>query len=315
MQLNMLYPQAFIDEIPVSQDDLKSIENGKMSCLAKTLLCVEQHCSMALVVLSTSSLLEVKGSFTTSPTVPLAMLTQHLAQHCPGFPVTQLNLCMRSSGNIAEAAGPRQVKAYRSGGAITPATSVLAQGTRSTVGGPRPRCILTKWTGYPNNPAIGRIDYRAIGRIDYAAISRGLASCLSSLSPTQLSGHIAVLCGGRVSPRRVAGLLPSSTLYDAGVEEYDYYGVPVVFPTSERREQRQSVRRWLTGKSGVLVTHGETYNGLEAPVVILVARGLGLGAGFRSHMLRAVGQLVVITNSDRAEEEEIKKQFDVTHVK
>ena len=75
------------------------------------------------------------------------------------------------------------------------------------------------------------------------------------------------------------------------------------------------MRRWLTGKSGVLVTHGETYNGLEAPVVILVARGLGLGAGFRSHMLRAVGQLVVITNSDRAEEEEIKKQFDVTHVK
>ena len=314
MQLNMLYPQAFIDEIPVSQDDLKSIENGKMSCLAKTLLCVEQHCSMALVVLSTSSLLEVKGSFTTSPTVPLAMLTQHLAQHCPGFSVTQLNLCMRSSGNIAEAAGPRQVKAYRSGGAITPATSVLAQGTRSTVGGPRPRCILTKWTGYPNNPAIGRIDYRAIGRIDYAAISRGLASCLSSLSPTQLSGHIAVLCGNWISPRKVAGLLPSPTLYDAGVEEYGYQGDPRLFPASERREQRQSVRRWLTGRGGLLVTHGGAYNGLEAPVVILVVKDLGYGGGVRSDMLRAVGQLIVIANSDGVVEEEVKKQFDVTNV-
>jgi hypothetical protein len=144
-------------------------------------------------------------------------------------------------------------------------------------------------------------------------IDRSLASCLSSLSPTQLSGHIAVLCGVGISPRKVAGLLPSSTLYDAGVEKYDYRGVPRLFPASERREQRQSVRRWLTGRGGVLVTHGETYNGLEAPLVILVDRELGYG-GERSHMLRAVGQLVVIADSGLVEEEEVKKQFDVTHV-
>ena len=267
-----------------------------MSCLAETLQCVEQHCGMALVVLSTSSLLEMKG--TTSTSVSLAKLTQHLAQHCPTFPVTQLNLCMRSSGNIAEVAGPQQVKAYWSVRGNTTVTSVVAQGTRSTVGGTRPRCILAKWTG----------------RIDYSMIDRSLASCLSSLSPTQLSGHIAVLCGGNISPRKVAGLLPSSTLYDAGVEEYDFDGDPSLFPASERREQRQSVRRWLKGRGGLLVTHGRTYNGLEAPVVILVARCLGVSAGARSHMLRAVGQLVVIADSGLVVEEELKKQFDVTYV-
>ena len=121
-----------------------SIMNGKISCLAKTLQCVELHCSMAVLVLSTSSLLELKKYTGTTTSVSLAKLTAHLAQHCPTFPVTQLNLCMRSSGNIAEAAGPRQVKAYSSGGVPTTVTSVVAQGTRSTVGGPRPRCILSK---------------------------------------------------------------------------------------------------------------------------------------------------------------------------
>ena len=268
-----------------------------MSCLAKTLQCVEQHCSMALVVLSTSSLLEMRRATSSTTSVSLAKLTQHLAQHCPAFPVTQLNLCMRSSGYIAEAAGPQQVKAYLSGGG-NPVTSVVAQGTKSTVGGTRPRCILAKWTD----------------TINYSMIDRSLASCLSSLSPTQRSGHIAVLCGGHISPRKVAGLLPSSTLYDAGVEQYNFQGDPSLFPASERREQRQSVRRWLTGRGGLLVTHGETYNGLEAPVVILVDGYLGYSDGFRSHMLRAVGQLVVIANSDVVEEEELKKQFDVTHL-
>ena len=268
-----------------------------MSCLAATLQCVEQYCIMAVAVLSTSSLLEMKFTGGTTTSVSLAKLTAHLAQHCPTFPVTQLNLCMRSSGNIAEAAGPQQVEAYRTRGAST-VTSVVAQGTRSTVGGTRPRCILAKWTDF----------------IDYSMIGCSLASCLSSLSPTQLSGHIAVLCGALVSPRKVAGLLPSSTLYDAGVEEYDYKGVPSLFPASLRQEQRQSVRSWLTGTGGVLVTHGGTYNGLEAPVVILVDRDLGFSDGVRSHMLRAVGQLVVIADSGVAEEEELKKQFDVTHV-
>ena len=51
-----------------------------------------------------------------------------------------------------------------------------------------------------------------------------------------------------------------------------------------------------------------------APVIILVTRESGFGAGGRSHMLRAVAQLVVVCDIDQAEEEEIKKLFDVTHV-
>ena len=90
-------------------------------------------------------------------------------------------------------------------------------------------------------------------------------------------------------------------------------GDPSLFPASERREQRQSVRRWLTGRGGLLVTHGETYKGLEAPVVIFITRSLGY-SGWRSHMLRAVAQLVLIGESDMVEKE-VRKQFDVTHVK
>ena len=131
--------------------------------------CVEQHCFMAWIAMSTSSLLErtySNAAGTSSYSLSLTTVIQHLAQRCPSFHVRELSLCMRrSSGNISGAAGPEEVKNYAAGKGSTTTVSVVLQGQRSTVTGPRPHCLLNRWTV----------------NSDYPAISRCLAHCRSSL--------------------------------------------------------------------------------------------------------------------------------------
>ena len=287
--------QAFIDEMPVSISDLKKMEQGQESELVRFLLDIEKCCSPVWLVLSTSSLLEQIYSSSTS--ISLSAVTAHLAQRCPSFPVRELGLCMRSSANIAGAAGAKEVKGYR-GGATT--VSVLTPGRRSTVPGPRPVCLLSPWTDYPT---------------DYTRIDRCLSHWLPQLLPAQLRSHVVILCGGRISARRVAGLLPShlaTTLYDGGVDHY-WDSSPSLLSASDRVEQRPGVRAWLTGPGGVLVTHAMLYRGMEAPTVILITQDMDED-GMRSNLMRAVAQLVVIADSGRVEEEEVRKMFDITYV-
>ena len=114
----------------------------------------------------------------------------------------------------------------------------------------------------------------------------------------------------------MAGLLPShlaTTLYDGGVDCYQYDGSPILLSASDRAEQRPGVRAWLTGPGGVLVTHAMLYRGMEAPTVILITRKMNED-GMRSHLTRAVAQLVVITNSGKVKEEEVGENFDITRV-
>ena len=130
----------FIDETPVSHEDLEKMEKGEESELASSLAWLAQRVQLAWVSLSTSDLLDVSGR--SAPTTPLSTLTSHLGQHCPSYRVRQLGLTMRNSANIATAAHPDMVRGYSGGGGFTPA-SILPPGRRSTVVGSRPYCVLT----------------------------------------------------------------------------------------------------------------------------------------------------------------------------
>jgi hypothetical protein len=291
--------QAFIDELSVSGSDLKKMKQGLESDLARFLLDIEKCCSLVWLVPSTTSLLERTSIGTSSTSVSLSAVRAHLAQRCPSFPVRELGLCMRSSGNIAGAAGAEEVQRYCSGATVT-TVSVLTPGRRSTVAGPRPVCLLSPWTSYP----------------DYTLIGRCLSHWLPQLLAAQLRSHVVILCGGYISARRVAGLLPShlaSTHYEGGVDLYDDVGSPSLLSASARVEQRPGVRAWLTGPGGVLVTHASLYRGMEAPTVILITRDMDED-GLRSHLMRAVAQLVVICDSGEVKEEEVRKMFDITRV-
>ena len=166
--------------------------------------------------------------------------------------------------------------------------------------GPRPVCLLSNWTG----------------TTDYTLIGRCLSHWLPQLLAAQLRSHVVILCGAKISARRVAGLLPShlaTTLYDGGVDHYLYDGSLSLLSASARVEQRPGVRAWLTGAGGVLVTHASLYRGMEAPTVILITEDMDED-GMRSHLMRAVAQLVVICDSRSVTEEEVRKMFDITRV-
>ena len=287
-----------IDELPLSNDDLEKILKGEESELCLTLQVVEQCSDLACASISSSSLLESQGFHTSAPTVSLSDLKDHLSKRCPSYSRAELGACMRSSGSIAAAADPAAVEAASSRTTI-PTVSVIPPGSRSTVPGPPPRMVLTKWSDIP----------------DYPTIQLSLAHCLTSLLPSPLTGPVAILCGADISPREVAQRLSSSqhpvTLYDGGVRHYDSDGSPSLYPAAERRDQRGQLEVWLGGGAATLVTHNILFSGMEAATVIYVTGWPGAEPGARSGIMRATAGLLLVADSDAVEEEEASKMFNV----
>ena len=290
----------FLDETPVSVEDLEKVERGEESGLASSLAWLAQRVRLAWVSLSTSDLLDISDALS-GPTTPLSTLTSHLGQHCPSYRVRQLGLTMRNSANIATAAHPDTVQGYGSSwtpaniaGAATP-VSVLPPGRRSTVPGSRPYCVLTHWATDP----------------DYPAIERSLQHALAHLVPP--TSHTAVLCSEDISPRQVAAAIPTAILYDGGVKWYGGWGIPTMLASSERCDQRPGLERWLT-TGGTLVTHERLFRGMEAASVLYVTRDPGYGGGVRSALMRAVACLVLVTDSRFAMEEKVGETFEVVNI-
>ena len=252
---------------------------------------------LACVSISTSSLLETQVSVTSAPTVSLSDLHLHLSQRCPSYSRAELGACMRSSGSIAAAADPETVKAVNS---VTTARTVtlIPAGSRSTVAGPRPWCVLTKWSYYPH----------------YSPIQQCLLHCLTSLLPSPLPGPVAILCGALISPREVARRLSPQhpvILYDGGVLEYGMFGSPSLYPAAERLAQRGELEVWLRGGAAPLVTHNTLFSGMEAATVIFVTMTLGDEAGGRSGIMRATAGLLVVADSDGVNDEGIRENYDI----
>ena len=285
----------FIDETPVSAEDLEKMEKGEESELASSLAWLAQRVQLAWVTLSTSDLLDTSGY--SAPTTSLSTLTSHLGQHCPSYRVRQLGLTMRNSSNIAKAARLDMMKRYTSGAGFTP-TSVLPPGRSSTVPGARPSCILSCWSGSP----------------DYKAIERSMEYAFKNLLP--LSSHTAVLCSDGINPQKVAALFTTTTiLYDGGVERYGSDGRPSFIHLKDdrlcgTRDQRPGLERWLA-TGGLLVTHERLFRGMEAPTILYITSHPGSSSGVRSSMMRAVASLVIIARDSAAKKDVLGENFEV----
>ena len=278
---------------------LKQIKAGEESNIAKFLSWLEQNTQMTWVSLSTSGLLDYTpdGDGTS---VTLSSLFDHLNQRCPSYMTRRLGLTMRSAGNISEAAHPDHFSGYRS--STRTQVSVLPPATRSTVPGPRPICLLTRW------------GYNATPLRNCPAIQRSLKHVLTKVISAK--GHIAILCDYDISPREVAkNIAPVAfVLYDAGIDTYDVDGYPTLLPEEERKDQRSDLEQWLCGSGGILITHSTLFNGMESPVVVVITQEPGGGTGGRSSFLRAVAALIVITDSNRVKKDQIQKRFDAIQI-
>ena len=316
--------QVFIDEAQVRKEDMEKMQRMEKSSLAKSLAWLAQRVQLIWVSLSTSDLLDNSDGPAFSPLPPpppmasffqvpnmqvtfgnalpgppsFSDLTDHLNKHCCSYRMRQLGFTMRNSANIASAAHPDTMKGYYKTNASWNA-SVLPPGKRSTVAGCRPHCILAPW----------KSGGAGAGLCDYQATKKSISYAFTHLLP--LTSHTVIQCGPSISPRDVAANLKRSvTLYDGGVRLYSNDGTPSLLPSSERYDQRPDLERWLT-TGGLLVTHDKLFRGMEAPSVIYVTGTLGFDPGARGGLMRAVAALVVISDSAQAQEEKIRKTFDV----
>ena len=329
--------QVFIDELPLSSEDMKRIEKGEESEVSKTIQVVMAKSDMAWISLSTSSLLETLAGMSTCPKAD--QLERHLLQNCPGFKVQKLGLSMRNSGNISKAAAPEALWHYMANNKSN--ASVLSAGQRSTVPGPKPNFVLRNWkySSFDDDDFVEIIDKKM-----YKDLSK---RCLPRFLGSAADRHTVVLCGIDISPKKLTEkLLENSkvplafvngegvktaktltegalkrnqiplTLYDGGVNTYDERSVPSLHAASTKKDQKGSLKQWLTGSGGVLVTHNLLFCGMEADVVIMISKNLNEEPNLRSGLLRAVAGLVFISGSgmsDKKKRGEIEAHFDCSY--
>eukprot|EP00092_Neocalanus_flemingeri_P029864 GFUD01032429.1.p1 GENE.GFUD01032429.1~~GFUD01032429.1.p1 ORF type:complete len:865 (-),score=231.02 GFUD01032429.1:102-2651(-) len=299
----------FIDEFPVSEDDLKHMKGDLESDLTVTLRTVRENCSQMWVALATGDLMDIKdgGTIMDSSSQNLADIP-YLGERT-GCQVHDLRLKMRNTGNIANIA-PENMSAF---GVMTwdgsDPVAMLPVAEPSTVPGPKPHCVFVNI----NTNKEYSVYYGTLGKSIQYALSNSI------LHYSQTREHLAILCNGRVSPRIVAEDLRSAghavSLYDAGVKNYAKRYEPLLFeePDNDRsmEVQKSELEEWLTGPGGILVTHNSLFVGLEAPTVILLTADLACESEVRSGMLRAVTRLVLICDAhlNQAKEYVLEKVF------
>ena len=200
--------KMFIDEYPVSQEDIEDIKKNQDSELAKTLRVISERCSKSVIALRTTDLLDHKytGKENAS-SVPLSSLHDHLEKYTP-YNIVVMDKTMRTTSSIAKCA--RDTKKYSSD-IFTSSVSVLPLGECSTVPGPTPYCILSYWGS-------GELTAQV-------AIANSLRYYLGTI--LELSGtiktRIAIIFDSGINPRKiVSGISPPFPVmvYTAGVAKY-----------------------------------------------------------------------------------------------
>jgi hypothetical protein len=118
-----------------------------------------------------------------------------------------------------------------------------------------------------------------------------------------------------ICPREISQDLTSCshthTLYDGGVKAYGATNTCRFHPPEERHDQRGALEQWLKGPGGVLVTHSRLFSGMESSNVVMLTENPGVEAYGRSGLLRAVANLIMVTDITGVDEEEISKHFSV----
>ena len=245
----MLVPHVFIlqvlcDELGLSNDDKEKILQSAESELEKTMKMISDKCCMAWLVIATSSLLDEDGG----EDVPQDRL-ETLAKNS-GFRSAILQKVMRSSSSITSALAPDSLREYNS---LTNIYKSISVGSCSTVTGTKPT-----WYLYQVSDDSQDVNYKVI------------AGCVNSYLEHNKSDQTVILCDWNISPRQVKPLLTGEvTLYDAGVEEFDYSSKPHHY-TPDTPRQREDLVDWIN-KGGVLLTHDLMYRGCEAETILFIS--------------------------------------------
>ena len=291
--------KMFIDEYPVSQEDIKDINKNQESELAKTLGMISEKCSKSVIALRTTDLLDHKytGKENAS-SVPLSTLHDHLEIYTP-YNIVVMDKTMRTTSSIAKCA--RDTKKYSSDIFLSSVSvvSVLPLGECSTVPGPTPYCISSFW-----------------GSDELTAISNSLRYYLGTI--LQLSGtiktRIAIICDSNISPRQiVTGISPPYPVmvYTAGVESYTVNGVASLDPGDDydSAKELEDITSWLHN-GGILLTLCELFSGMEANTVVWVTSDMGMNTHGRSSASRATNKMCVVTNCNVTKMEEVRRDFN-----
>ena len=272
--------KIFLDEFPVSGDDLKHIYHNIESHLTLSLRTVKENCSQMWAAFATGDLMDIKDGTNVmdgsgQDLASLAYLTDKT-----GCKVWSLALKMRNTSNIAKIA-PENMSEF---GSMTidgsDPVAMLPVAQPSTVPGPQPHCVLV--------PMIARggqgIFYKTLENTLHYVLSDSI------LHYSATGEHLAILCNSIISPRAVAEDLRAAgvslTLYDAGVRAFDSRGNPNLFNPLDGLEpverQKKDVEAWLTGGGGILVTHNKMFVGMEAPTVVLLTPQVRHSAPFHT---------------------------------
>ena len=163
-----------IDELGLSDNDMKRMKAGQTTELEETLAWLSANTAMTLAALSSSSLLDrVSGYGAVSQTAFNEMITR------TGFNAVRLSNIMRSSQNIAAAISTVNVILTQDN--FFKIKETISPGSSSTVPGTRPNAMV----------------YNYIVFVDHSKLA-GLVSQHLSTLPSGIK--VAVLCDHDISP-------------------------------------------------------------------------------------------------------------------
>ena len=166
-----------IDELAVSDEDIKKIKAGETSELEETLAWLRHNTAMTLATLSSTSLLDrrIVNDGTNISKDELKDMMRRTE-----YEAVNLKHIMRSSAKIAEAANPKSIEHLHS------TQETIKAGSSSTVPGSRPRALVYKHTD----------------NVDYGKLADFVRKHLSTLASANIK--IAVLCDWGISARKLS---------------------------------------------------------------------------------------------------------------
>ena len=285
-----------IDELHLSLDERRKIEDGERSEFADLLKCLRERCVKTVIVLSSSSSSDVNNVLGATD-MSCDQLTGVI--HSSGYHAVILDKVMRNTSSITKSVSAESWNSYRYPKFLDKISPSIPNGHSSTVTGHKPTAIL----------------YKESDRDDYSVLGQCVERYLDD-NPNIRDTKLAILCDQYISVRRlkpeISSLFPDMKCYDAGIEKFDYSNRPVSSDNAENSDE-DAVIKWFE-EGGTLLTHAHLFRGCEAESVIVVSRDC-IGYGYitsRSALTRGVANMAMIVSNSTLKTEEMEKHFKVT---
>ena len=306
---------VIIDEFHLNWRLKHDLNEGKDPVMVEAFTNLKKSFKMALIVLSTSSLLDK-----TKTDIPPEKLKSSLFDQTD-FKYVELTNIMRNCQAISNATSVSSINSYRDDVQIE---KTITCGRVSTVQGLRPTCII-----FPLIKKKKTVQYEVMAKCIKMYLEK-IKLDISKVSGTQRKSRgngeeslsIAILCESGVSSKSLKKetdkiLNVCSYLYDHGISVFDADGLkknaPGEYYNHEEEfaeAQKRDVLSW-SRNGGILITTTQQFRGCEADVAIVVGSSWTLRTrGHRNGLTRGVAHLCFITGNVSVQES-IMKQFDV----